>query len=88
MKNFTHSWLKSNDFDTLLCYFLTVLQKPKTLQTREKNQRKENKNNKKKETAQREQDNFKSLKFDQFHLKRKNNYMRKCNKFRQNFHSV
>ena len=53
------------------------------MQTGGTNQKQEDKNNKKKETAQR--DYFKSLKFDQFYLKRKNNYMRKCNKCRQNF---
>ena len=55
------------------------------MQTGGKKQRKENQNNKKKETAQRERDYFKALKFEQFHLKRKNNYMRKCNQCRQNF---
>ena len=53
------------------------------MQTGGTNQKQEEKNNKKKETAQR--DYFKSLEFDQFYLKRKNNYMRKCNKCRQNF---
>ena len=53
------------------------------MQTGGTNQKQEDKNNKKKETAQR--DYLKSLKFDQFYLKRKNNYMRKCNKCRQNF---
>ena len=56
---------------------------PKTLQTGGANRRKENKNTKKKETAQR--DYVKSLEFEQFYLKRKNNYMRKCIKCRQNF---
>ena len=55
----------------------------KTLQTGETNQRKNDKNNKKKETKQ--PDNFNSLEFEQFYLKRKNNYMKKCNKCRQNF---
>ena len=50
-----------------------------------KKQRKENQNNKKKETAQREQDYFKALKFNQFHLRTKNNYLRKCNQCRRNF---
>ena len=53
------------------------------MQTGGANRRKEDKNTKKKETAQR--DYFKSLEFEQFYLKRKNNYMRKCIKCRQNF---
>ena len=53
------------------------------MQAGETNQKTDDKNNKKKETAQR--DYFKSLKFEQFYLKRKNNYMKKCNKCRQNF---
>ena len=53
------------------------------MQTGETNQRKNDKNNKKKETKQ--PDNFKSLEFEQFYLKRKNNYMKKCNRYRQNF---
>ena len=30
IKNLTHSWFKGNDLDTLLSYFLTVLEIPKT----------------------------------------------------------
>ena len=55
------------------------------MQTGGKKQRKENQSNKKKEAAQRERGYFKALKFDKFHLKKKNNYMRKCNQCRQNF---
>ena len=53
------------------------------METGETNQKKDDKNSKKKETAQ--QDYFKSLKFEQFYQKRKNNYMKKCNICRQNF---
>ena len=53
------------------------------METGETNQKTDNKNNKKKETAQ--LDYFKSLEFEQFYLQRKYNYMKKCNKCRQNF---